>query len=221
MMSKLITNLLLIFAVVLSACSDSMEVKLDTGVRSDKGDIVDNSNPICSTTNLLPADDKVDDYKKVDLQIESSTQKITVTFACCVDDQWTCDIDLPKPGAAFPPMKWCLSLERLIRTSAEFYRPYGFSCMTLARYASAIKKTEIEVWIFDQTNVSGAASTMNAFSGTDLIPTIGDESKGYIIPDGYIVRARKGKIVIYVIIIGKVIQPNDALNMLREIINTI
>jgi len=94
------------------------------------------------------------------------------------------------------------SLTDLINGGADKYFNNNFNCMTRVIYTSAAQAWDLEVWLFDQGDTTGAsgAYTATAITGVDvdITPTIGDASRENVNAVGgvYTGYARKGKYLV-------------------------
>jgi hypothetical protein len=108
----------------------------------------------------------------------------------------------------------------LIDGGAEKYLQNKFVCMTKAKYASAAKSINIDVWLFDQTDAAGATAAMTAATSageTPTAPVIGDASVENLgLTFGYQATMRKGKYLARVITEKKE-GKDDALALLTQI----
>ncbi len=90
-------------------------------------------------------------------------------------------------------------LDLLINGGSEKYKTNKFTCMVEASYADATNGYTAQVWIFDQTDKTGAEGAYKATSSsdyTDISPTIGDASNENLkLLADYVGYMRKGKYV--------------------------
>lgn len=96
------------------------------------------------------------------------------------------------------------SLTDLINGGSDKYFNNNFDCLALVVYASATKSWDLEVWLFDQTDSTGAdgAYKATAIAGidADITPTIGDASRENVntVAGVYTAYARKGRYLVRV-----------------------
>jgi len=94
------------------------------------------------------------------------------------------------------------ALNLLINGGSVKYSDNKFVCMVEAFYTSATKSYQIKVWIFDQTNNTGATAAYTATgnaSFSNITPTIGDTSRENLkLPLDYMADVIKGKYLIRV-----------------------
>jgi hypothetical protein len=88
-------------------------------------------------------------------------------------------------------------LDDLIDGGSEKYKTNNFKCMVQVIYESGSKSYEIKVWLFDQTDATGASGAYTASgsgSFTDITPTVGDASREDLtLPLDYLADMRKGQ----------------------------
>jgi len=98
-------------------------------------------------------------------------------------------------------------LDLLINGGSEKYKTNNFSCMVEAYYTDATGKITAKVWIFDQTDATGAAGAFAKVVSsdyTDITPTVGDASKENLkLLVDYEAFMRKGKYLAHVSIDDK------------------
>jgi hypothetical protein len=117
------------------------------------------------------------------------------------------------------------TLQVLIDGGSTKYEYNKFKCMTRVVYASATKTTyKIEVWLFDQTDSSGAQAAYKATATGDetaLTTTLGDESRENLkLVAEYTTDSRKGQYLCHIIADDKTGQ-TDALAFLSATIKAL